>query len=60
MCCQIILDMRYSAIKEAIKLLSIKNNSVGSRTAAAGNFGAAIVAHVARGIRSRTNAVICN
>ena len=35
-------------------------NSVGSRTTAAGNMGAAIVAHVARSDRSRIDAVICN
>ena len=36
------------------------NNSVGSRTAAAGNVGAAIVTHVACNVRSRTDAVVHN
>ena len=36
------------------------NNSVGSRTAAADNVGAAIVAYVALSGRSRTDVVICN
>ena len=41
-----------------IKPLSVTNNNVDSRTAAAGNVGAAIVAHVARSGRSRIDAVI--
>ena len=40
--------------------LSKANNSLGSRTAAVGNMGAAIVAHMARSICSRIAAVICN
>ena len=35
-------------------------NSVGSRSAASGFVGAAVVAHVAYSVRSRTYAVICN
>ena len=40
--------------------ISATNNSVGSRTAAAGNMSAAIVAHLAHSGHSRTDAVICN
>ena len=36
------------------------NNSVGSRTAAVGNVGAAVVVHVASNVRSQIAAVICN
>ena len=43
-----------------LKPLSVTNNSVGLRTAAAGNEGAAFMAHVARSGRSRIDAVICN
>ena len=47
-------------LRFTIKPLSVTNNIVGSRTAIAGNVGAAIVAHVVRSGRSRTNAAICN
>ena len=43
-----------------VKPFSVTNNSVGSRTAAAGYVGAAIVDHVARSGSSRIDAVICN
>ena len=42
-----------------LKPLSVTNNSVGSRTAAASKVGAAVVAHLAGSGRSRTDAVIC-
>ena len=43
-----------------IKPLSATNNSVGSRTAAVGNVGAAIIPHVGRSGRFQIDAVICN
>ena len=43
-----------------LKPLLVTNNSVGSRTAAAGNVGASIVSHMACSGCSRTDAVICN
>ena len=43
-----------------VKLLSVTNNSVSSRTATVGNVGAAIVTHGARSGSSRVDAVICN
>ena len=46
-------------ILHKVKPPSVKSNSVGFRTAAAGNVGAAVVAHAPRG-RSRIDAVICN
>ena len=42
------------------KPLSVTNNSVGSRTAAAGNLSAAVVFQVACSGRLRTDAVTCN
>ena len=55
----------YTLVKSALKkspLMSFSkaNNSLSSRTAAVGNMGAAIVAHMARSICSRIAAVICN
>ena len=44
----------------SFKPLSVTNSSIGSRTAAAGNVGAAIVAHLAGSVRSRTDVIICN
>ena len=43
-----------------VKPVSVMENSVGSRMAAAGNVGAAIVTHVVRSVHSRTDTVICN
>ena len=37
-----------------LKRLSVTNNSIGSRTAAEGNMGAANVAHVARSGNGRS------
>ena len=42
------------------KPLSVKNNSVGSQTTAAGYVGAAIVSHKACSGRSQTVTVFCN
>ena len=57
-CCHCSKNIRKSI--SGYNRLSVINNSVDSRTAAAGNVAAAVVAHVARSGRSRTNAVICN
>ena len=43
-----------------LKPLSVTNNSIGSRTAASGNVGAAILTNVARSCRSWIDGVICN
>ena len=49
-------------LENTVKSLSVRNDSVGLRTSAAGNVdaAAAIVVHVARIGRSRIDAVICN
>ena len=52
-------ESTYASIT-CFKPLSVTKNSVSSRTAAVGNEGAAIVAHVARSGRSGTDADICN
>ena len=50
-----------SAIADhVLKPLSFTSKSIGSRMAAAGNAGAAIVTHLARSSRSWTDAVIRN
>ena len=43
-----------------LKLLSVTNNSVDSRTAAASHMGDTSSAHDSRSGRLRTNAVICS
>ena len=50
--------MRDANVAYKVKPLSATTSSVGSRTAAVGNIGAVIVAHVARSGRLRIDAVI--
>ena len=52
--------LKIMLLPQLLQRLSVKNDNVGSRTAAGCNVSATIVAHVAPNGRLRTDAVICN